>query len=276
MNGTTTLPNPVIPVERRCMIEEVFDQSFIELLRLVPRNPYIRALILKLTKKMPGPECETFEQVKEWVETNCEKRTRPTSSRSTRVVDDGISINVEPERGRPITKIGSRPDAPIPRRDASHATWYSGFTTLVVPGAPVSSPPATSPAATTSDGPAFVPPPQDARITPRRTGTTSERIVLPPQCAGLPAPGADAWIIHDRRCRGTLVPARAEGLGHAPVEQPYPDVDDAQWPAPDLGRGALPVADATRATGNARSRHRHRPGCVCAQPNDGHLAGLAT
>jgi hypothetical protein len=63
MSGTMTLPNPVIPAERKCRIEEVFDQGFIELLRLVPRNPYIRALILKLTKKMPGPECETFEQV---------------------------------------------------------------------------------------------------------------------------------------------------------------------------------------------------------------------
>ena len=69
--------------------------SFIELLRLVPANPFVRALILKLTGKMPGPECETFEQVKEWVETNCEKRVRPSSSRSTRVVDDGIAISVE-------------------------------------------------------------------------------------------------------------------------------------------------------------------------------------
>ena len=96
MSEAMTLPNPVIPVERKCRIEEVFDQGFIELLRLVPRNPYIRALILKLTKKMPGPECETFEQVKEWVETNCEKKTRPAPSRATRNAGgDGISINVE-------------------------------------------------------------------------------------------------------------------------------------------------------------------------------------
>jgi len=89
------LPNPVIPSERKCRIEEVFDQNFIELLRLVPRNPFVRALILKLTKKMPGPESETFEQVKEWVETNCEKKARPSPSRANRVADDGISISVE-------------------------------------------------------------------------------------------------------------------------------------------------------------------------------------
>jgi hypothetical protein len=96
MSEVMTLPAPAIPVERMCRIEEVFDQSFIELLRLVPRNPYVRALILKLAGKMPGPECETFEQIKEWVETTCRKKTRPMPSRTIRrAVDDGISINVE-------------------------------------------------------------------------------------------------------------------------------------------------------------------------------------
>ena len=93
MSQDTTLP---APVERKSKIEEVFDQNFIELLQLVPRNPVIRALILKLTGKIPGAECETFEQIKEWVETNCEKKARPSSKgRNRRAADDGISINVE-------------------------------------------------------------------------------------------------------------------------------------------------------------------------------------
>ena len=96
MSEVMTLPAPAIPVERKCKIEEVFDQSFIELLRLVPRNPYVRALILKLTGKMPGQECETFEQIKEWVETNCKKKARPAPTQTTRgVPDDGIAISVE-------------------------------------------------------------------------------------------------------------------------------------------------------------------------------------
>jgi hypothetical protein len=95
MSEVTTLPNPVIPVERKCRIEEVFDQNFSELLRLVPRNPYVRALILKLTGKMPGPECVTFEQIKEWVETTCEKKARKSPNRASRSADDGIAINVE-------------------------------------------------------------------------------------------------------------------------------------------------------------------------------------
>ena len=96
MSATLALPSPVSPVERKCKIEEVFDQNFIELLRLVPRNPHVKALILKFTGKMPGPECGTFEQVKEWVEMNCEKKARSSPTRtSRRNADGGIVINVE-------------------------------------------------------------------------------------------------------------------------------------------------------------------------------------
>src|ERR1700722_9372380 len=92
MNDTATLPSTT--VERKCQIEEVFDPAFIELIRLVPRNPYVRALILKLTGKMPGAECETFDQIKEWVEATC--KPRPLSRRVARGGrDDGISIPVE-------------------------------------------------------------------------------------------------------------------------------------------------------------------------------------
>src|ERR1017187_5133698 len=96
MSEVMTLPDPVIPIERKCQIHEVFDPGFIELLRLVPRNPYVRALILKLTGKMPGEECATFEQIQEWMETTCEKKARPLPNRSTRgAAHDGISIDVE-------------------------------------------------------------------------------------------------------------------------------------------------------------------------------------
>ena len=96
-----TLPEPAI---RQCDLEDVFDASFIELLKLVPANPYVRALILKLTGKMPAEECETFEQLKEWVEFNCVrpvKRVPPVKSASRD--EGGIIINVdftETEYGR--------------------------------------------------------------------------------------------------------------------------------------------------------------------------------
>ena len=63
---------------------------------MVQQNPYVRALILKLTGKMPGPECETFEQIKVWVEANCEKKVRSLPSRNARPsLVGGISISVE-------------------------------------------------------------------------------------------------------------------------------------------------------------------------------------
>jgi hypothetical protein len=92
----------VMTTERKCSIEEVFDHNFIELLRLVPRNPHVRALILKFTGKMPGTDCETFEQVKDWVEVNCEKRIRPRFDAGSHS-GSGISVNVlfsETEYGR--------------------------------------------------------------------------------------------------------------------------------------------------------------------------------
>lgn len=93
---------PVATVARKCKFEEVFDASFIELLRLVPRNPQVRALILKLTGKLPPTECATFEQLKDWVETHCEKPVRSVRVASHNE-EDGIAINVdfsETESGR--------------------------------------------------------------------------------------------------------------------------------------------------------------------------------
>jgi hypothetical protein len=84
---------PAVQVERRCQIEDVFDRSFIDLMTLAPRNPHIRALILKLIGRMPGPECETFEQVKHWVETSCQRKARPAGAGRT-ATDVGITITV--------------------------------------------------------------------------------------------------------------------------------------------------------------------------------------
>jgi len=99
MNDTLTMPPPV---ERKCTIEEVFEASFIELLKLVPANPFVRAWVLKFTGKQPPTECETFEALKTWVECNCVKRVRAKPQGSPQA-DDGIGILVhfsETEYGR--------------------------------------------------------------------------------------------------------------------------------------------------------------------------------
>ena len=78
----------------RCKIEEVFGRPFIELIGLAPKNPLVRGLILSQTGKLPGPEHETFEQIKEWVETTCDKRLRQLDATHSRS-GDGFTISVE-------------------------------------------------------------------------------------------------------------------------------------------------------------------------------------
>lgn len=104
MSEVMTAPEPVAQVTRKCVFEEVFDANFIELIALAPRNPHVRALLLKLTGKLPPPECATFAQLKDWVETHCEKRARPSASGASRHSrEGGIVVNVdfsETEYGR--------------------------------------------------------------------------------------------------------------------------------------------------------------------------------
>lgn len=79
---------------RRCGIDEVFASPFIELIGLAPQNPVVRGLILAQTGRMPGPERLTFEAIKEWVETTCQKKPRLSTSPAPRVLE-GISLTVE-------------------------------------------------------------------------------------------------------------------------------------------------------------------------------------
>ena len=99
MNDTIALP---APPERKCVIADVFEASFIELLQLVPTNPFVRAWVLKFSGELPPEDCVTFDLLKDWVEFNCVKRVRPRLQSKTQA-DDGIGILVnfsETEYGR--------------------------------------------------------------------------------------------------------------------------------------------------------------------------------
>jgi hypothetical protein len=103
MNETLTLPPESVTVQRTCSLEDVFNASFIELLKLVPANPYVRALVLKFSGRMPPADCETFEELKDWVEFNCVKRIKPKNYPARNSEEGGIVINVdfsESEYGR--------------------------------------------------------------------------------------------------------------------------------------------------------------------------------
>lgn len=97
MSAVADLP---IAEQRKCKIEEVLSGSFIELIGLAPKNPYVRAIILAETGRMPAPECETPEQIKDWVERTCEKKRRlPNQQRNGTAFSITVDFS-ETEYGR--------------------------------------------------------------------------------------------------------------------------------------------------------------------------------
>jgi hypothetical protein len=105
MNGVIAEPVAAI---NRCKIDEVFASPFIELIGLAPRNPVVRGLILSQTGRLPEPERVTFEQIKEWVETTCQKKIRPPNAPRSQA-GDGFAVKVdfsETEHGRAHYSVG--------------------------------------------------------------------------------------------------------------------------------------------------------------------------
>ena len=84
------------PVARKCLIGQLLGPQVLALLERVPRNPRVRARVLKLAGKLPPPECETFAQVKEWIELHCEPRQVVTTARPARSArgEEGIRVSV--------------------------------------------------------------------------------------------------------------------------------------------------------------------------------------
>jgi len=87
--------DPPAAPPRKCLISHLLGPQVLALLERVPRNPQVRALVLKLAGKLPPPECETFVQVRDWIETHCEPR-KAVSSRpaARRQVEEGIRLTV--------------------------------------------------------------------------------------------------------------------------------------------------------------------------------------
>jgi len=92
---SAVLDPPAAPA-RKCIISHLLGPQVLALLERVPRNPQVRALVLKLAGKLPPPECETFEQVRDWIETHCEPRktSAPARSSASRQAEEGIRLQV--------------------------------------------------------------------------------------------------------------------------------------------------------------------------------------
>jgi len=82
MNDTTTeqitqelaTEAPAVPVTKSKM-EEHFAPSFVELIRLSPNNPIVRAQMMRILLKEPPKEIDGYEALKKWVEENFESKT---------------------------------------------------------------------------------------------------------------------------------------------------------------------------------------------------------
>jgi len=91
---SAVLAPPVAP-SRKCLISHLLGPQVLALLERVPRNPQVRALVLKLAGKLPPLECESFEQVRDWIETHCEPRkVVPVRPAARRQVEEGIRLTV--------------------------------------------------------------------------------------------------------------------------------------------------------------------------------------
>ena len=56
--------------KRTCRLESFFNLESIKLMQAAPRNELTRSLILSKIKQMPPSECDTFEKLRDWIETN--------------------------------------------------------------------------------------------------------------------------------------------------------------------------------------------------------------
>ncbi len=61
---------------RKCSIVKLLGQQVVEMLKVAPSNPALLARVLAATGQMPPP-CQTYEELRSWVETNCGPKLAP-------------------------------------------------------------------------------------------------------------------------------------------------------------------------------------------------------
>jgi hypothetical protein len=111
MSAVANAPEPVVETaagQKKCRMDEVLGAGFIELLGLAPANPLVRGLLLARTGRMPDPDCRTFEQLREWIEMHCDRKSCP-ARRPGSGDGDGIAVRVafsDTEYGRANYSVG--------------------------------------------------------------------------------------------------------------------------------------------------------------------------
>jgi hypothetical protein len=77
-------PNAPPPPKPRVPIDKCLRKTVIELLRVAPLNEIARGHAMNDLHQAIPAECQSFEQIQEWVETNCQPANPPKPSGSTR------------------------------------------------------------------------------------------------------------------------------------------------------------------------------------------------
>lgn len=72
-----------LPV-KMCIITEALSSALIDSLRLHPNHPVYRSLVLAALLKAPPPELTTFDEVVNWIESNCEAKNKVRNEQPVR------------------------------------------------------------------------------------------------------------------------------------------------------------------------------------------------
>lgn len=63
------------PLPPGCKLEMYFDEDFVSLMKDAPNNKVLRAHMMRILKHEPAVELDTFDKLKEWIESTFPKRT---------------------------------------------------------------------------------------------------------------------------------------------------------------------------------------------------------
>lgn len=95
-------------LKKKCLFGQVFEPSFIAMLKAAPNNPQLRAVILANVGKLPPESANTFELIKAWVE----------ESHGTGVTGANVSAP-------PVNREAFRVSMLLRQRWHGQATYYS-------------------------------------------------------------------------------------------------------------------------------------------------------
>lgn len=102
------------PPTRITILEEAVPPTLIALMKSAPQNPTLHGHLMVMFGKLPPPGLETFNQLKDWVEFNCERIVLTGNLARAYIVPKNVLANYERPSGYQILDVEAiRTHAPI-------------------------------------------------------------------------------------------------------------------------------------------------------------------